>query len=125
MLIRFSDIPEDLVFEVSNRSDYVGAVYEAWRYVRGDCKGLRCFVEAPDNLPQEWASVPGLLVPQYWGNQVTLYRQWLEVVACAERLTDLSEIVSESKYIDGITDMNDVSEGSENSPKKPVLKVIK
>ena len=102
--IRFSDMPEDMIFEVANRKEYVNAVYVAWQYVKSDVGALDCFVECPDNLPQEWATVPGLKVPSCWGGSVELYQQWPKIVSCAERMQDLSEVIEDSQGIEGVVD---------------------
>ena len=104
--IRFSDIPEDVCFQVNGRTEYANAVYQAWQYVRGNVGGLRCFVECPDNLPQEWARVPDMVVPSHCDGLIELYRQWPKVVECASRLLALSEIVEESKVIGGIIEQS-------------------
>ncbi len=103
--IRFSGIPEDLIFEVGSRTEYANAVYEAWKYARVGVQAMTCLVECPENLPQEWATVPDMAVPPYWGNLVELYRQWPQVVECVKRLEDLSAIVEESRFIEGIIDL--------------------
>lgn len=125
IIIRFSDIPEDLIFEVGSRTEYANAVYQAWQYVRGEVEGLKCFVECPDNLPQEWATVPDLMVPPYWGDLVEIYRQWPRIVECFDRLNDLSEIVDDSRFISGIMELPENREASHKATVVPFIKAIK
>jgi len=125
IIIRFSDIPEDLIFKVRNRTEYANAVYQAWRYVRGGVEGLKCFVECPDNLPQEWATVPDLMVPPYWGGMVEIYRQWPRIVECFDRLSDLSEIVDDSRFISGIMELTERQEASQKAVVIPFTRTIK
>lgn len=125
IIIRFSDIPEDLIFEVGSRTEYANAVYQAWQYVRGEVEGLKCFVECPDNLPQEWATVPDLMVPPYWGSMVEIYRQWPRIVECFDRLNDLSEIVDDSRFITGIMELSENQEDSQTAVVIPFARAIK
>lgn len=125
IIIRFSDIPEDLIFEVGSRTEYANAVYQAWQYARGGVDGLKCFVECPDNLPQEWATVPDIVVPPYWGGLVEIYRQWPRIVECFDRLNDLSEIVDDSRFITGIMDLSENQEDSQEAVVIPFARVIK
>lgn len=125
IIIRFSDIPEDLIFEVKSRTEYANAVYQAWQYVRGEVEGLKCFVECPDNLPQEWATVPDLMVPPYWGGLVDIYRQWPRIVECFERLSDLSEIVDDGRFISGSMDAPESQGVPCNAVVIPFIKTIK
>jgi len=125
IIIRFSDIPEDLIFEAGSRTEYANAVYQAWQYVRGEVDGLKCFVECPDNLPQEWATVPDLMVPPYWGGLVEIYRQWPRIVECFDRLSDLSEIVDDSRFISGIMELTENQEASQSAVVIPFIRVIK
>lgn len=125
IIIRFSDIPEDLIFEVASRTEYANAVYQAWQYARAGVDGLKCFVECPDNLPQEWATVPDIVVPPYWGGLVEIYRQWPRIVECFDRLNDLSEIVDDSRFITGIMDLSENQEDSQEAVVIPFARVIK
>lgn len=123
--IRFSGIPEDLIFEVGTRTEYASAVYEAWKYARMDIQGMTCLVECPENLPQEWATVPDMLVPPYWGNLVELYRQWPQVAECAKRLEDLSSIVEESRFIEGIIELPEGGVQPRQGVVVPFVRLIK
>lgn len=104
IIIRFSNIPEELCFEVGCRTEYANAVKEAWHYAGDSLDELSCLVRCPGNLPNAWEPVPGLLVPGSKGRIVDVYRQWPNIVDFAKRLNDLSEIVEESKYLDGIVE---------------------
>lgn len=108
VLIRFSDAPEDLIFEVCSRTEYAEAVRRVWGYVRSGVTGLKCFVECPDSLSEEWARVPNLIVPTYSENVVALYRQWPKVLECADRVTALAEIVEGSRSIGGAFESDEV-----------------
>ena len=41
--IRFTEIPEDIAFDVSCRKDYAFAVFEAWQSVRSEAESLQCW----------------------------------------------------------------------------------
>ena len=84
--IRFTEIPEDIAFDVACRKDYADAVGEAWQSVRSEAESLQCYVPCPEQMPIDWAIVPGLVVPPYWGNLAVIYRQWPLVVDYARSL---------------------------------------
>ena len=58
--IRFTEIPEDIVFDVSCRKEYAFAVFEAWQYVRSKAESLQCYVVCPEHMPIEWAYCTGI-----------------------------------------------------------------
>lgn len=96
--IRFSGIPEDVLYTISNKRHFINAVEDAWSWT-----GLNehsCYLACPECLPEEWHEVRSLTF--YRGVAISEYeyhKAWCELMKARKYLDDLSEIVSESRLV--------------------------